>query len=380
MEIRQHVIIIGGGVIGLSIARELHKAGVREITVLDKGRIGREASFAAAGMLTPNAECVEKDDLYRLCEASRNKFPQLAEELVAETGIDIELDRGGTIAAAFTDDDEKRLQLKYAGQKAAGIRVERLSADETLAAEPEIAEYVRGGLLFQDDWQVENRRLLAALEKFALLNGIEVVPQTPVRSLIAENGRVYGVLSDNKRYHADITVLATGAWSSLIQIGGERMPFDVRPIRGQMIGFAPPERLFGHVIYSDRCYLVPRADGRILIGATVEDKGFENQVTPEGIKALTDAAFEIAPSLRGRDVLEAWSGLRPFAADGLPILGTANGISGLVVATAHYRNGILLSPLTARLVAGLILDGTHSEYFDLFGPDRFSAQKAEMSA
>lgn len=380
MEIRQHVIIIGGGVIGLSIARELFWMGARRITVIDKGQMGREASFAAAGMLTPNAEFEAIDDLHRLCDDSRKLFPQLAEDLRAETGIDIELDQSGTIFAAFTEDDERLLQLRYGRQLTAGIPVGIFSAKETLDAEPEIAGNVRGGLLFQNDWQVENRRLVAALEESASQNGIDLVTQTPIDSLITENGRVIGVVSGDRRYYADITVLATGAWSSLIKLGDEPTPFDVRPIRGQMISFLHPSRLFNRVVYSHRGYLVPRKDGRVLIGATVEDTGFVDQVTAEGVRSLTMAAVEIAPALRGKEIVEAWSGLRPFAADGLPILGTANGISGLVVATAHYRNGILLSPLTARLVAGLILDGTYSEYFDLFGPDRFSAQKAEMSA
>lgn len=363
------VLIIGGGVIGLSIARELSELGMERISVVDRGRIGSGASWAAAGMLSPNAECEEIDDFYRFCDESRLVFPELASCLLAETGIDIELDQTGTIYAAFSDDDLKHLDKRFDRQKAGGIPVNRLSAAETLGLEPAIASNVRGSLLFPDDWQVENRKLVSALTKFVLDNGIDVMQNLGVESLIVEGKRVCGAVAHGRRLFADITVLATGAWASYIRILGEMLPFTVKPIRGQMISYKPVTRSVQHIIYTPRGYLVPRADGRILIGATVEDVGFDDWTTDEGGSCLSGVANEIAPFLANEPILEHWSGLRPFAPGGTPIIGPVPGFEGLLAATGHYRNGILLAPLTANLIAELIFNGTRSPYLDVFGPE-----------
>src|SRR5687767_90675 len=176
------ILIIGAGVIGLSLARELHRRGLRRICMIERGSVGCKASYAAAGMLAPNAECEVIDDFYRFCDESRRSYPQLAEELLAETGIDIELDRSGTLYAAFSEADREHLALRYARQRAAGIPVEKLSAAESLNLEPCLAANVRECLYFPNDWQVENRRLLAALTKFALDNGITIIERRAVDS------------------------------------------------------------------------------------------------------------------------------------------------------------------------------------------------------
>ena len=363
------VLIIGGGVIGLSIARELHRLGVRRITLIERGPLGREASWAAAGMLVPNAENEAIDELYRFCDESRRMFPELADELMSETGIDIELDRTGTLYAAFTGEDYEHLDKRFELQKAAGIPVRRLSAAETISAEPAVASTVRGSLFFPNDWQVENRKLLEALRKYAVDNGIEIIENLAVDSLVVEGDTVRGAVAGEWALLADVTVLATGAWTSFIKIGGKALPFDVTPIRGQMISYRLVTRSFRHIVYSPRGYLVPRADGRILMGATVEDVGFDNAVTDDARRQLSNAAVEIAPFLANEPIAEHWSGLRPFAAGGLPVIGDVPGYERLLTATAHYRNGILLAPLTARIIAERIVSGRASEYFGLFGPD-----------
>jgi glycine oxidase len=363
-------IIIGGGVIGLSLARELHCLGQRRIAVVERGRIGREASFAAAGMLAPNAENEVVDDFYRFCDESRAMFPQLAQELLAETGVDIELDRSGTLYAAFTEEDSEHLNLRFARQIEAVIPVEKLTAADSLNAEPYLAENVRESLYFPNDWQVENRKLLTALKQYASVNGIELVEGTQVDSVIVEGSTVEGIAVGGRRFFAATTVLATGAWTSLIKIGDVPVPFLVKPIRGQMISFGPARRFFKRVIYSPRGYLVPRADGRILAGATVEDIGFDSTTTDDAVEGLRISAAEIAPCLADLKIAENWAGLRPFAKDGLPILGLVGGYDNLFVATAHYRNGILLAPVTAKLLAERIVNGMGSKYIGLFGPDR----------
>ena len=367
------VLIIGGGVIGLSIARELSRLGVDRIRVVDKGRPGGEASYAAAGMLVPNAENEEVDHFYRFCDESRLTFPELAAELLDETGIDIELDRSGTLYAAFSNADLDHIEKRFEVQRSAGIPVSRLSAAETLELEPAISPRVLASLYFPNDWQVENRKLLLALIKYVRNSGIEIIENFPVDSLIVEGGKVSGVVAGDRRLTANVTVLATGAWTSFIKVAGKALPFTVKPIRGQMISFKPVTRPFSHLIYSPRGYLVPRADGRILIGATVEDVGFDKETTADAFRQLSDAAVEIAPFLANEPVVEHWAGLRPFANGGRPIIGPVPGYDKMLIATAHYRNGILLAPLTAKVVAEFIVSGSHSRYFDHFGVSDRSA-------
>lgn len=369
------VLLIGGGVIGLCIARELALSGVQRVAVVERGQIGREASFAAAGMLAPNAENEKIDDLYRLCDASRQLFPDVAAQLHETTGIDIELDQNGTLYAAFTESDLDHIDLRFERQIKAGIPVQKLSAAEMRSAEPHISTAVLGGLFFANDWQVENRKYLAALKADVLRLGIELIENFEVSALNVTNGKVHGVSSVSEKIGADITVLATGAWTSLIKTEGSELPA-VRPIRGQMISFAGAERSFTKVIYSPRGYLVPRADGRILIGATVEDVGFECRVTDEAVMELRNAGTEIAPGLGDLEIAESWAGLRPFAEGGRPLLGDVPGYDGLLAATAHYRNGILLAPITGQLIAERIVRNSNSEFLTLFNGQVGSSAKA----
>lgn len=365
------VAIIGGGVIGLSIARELHRRGVGPITVVDKGPCGIESSWAAGGMLGPQAETDEGGLFFDLMLASRDLYPEFAAGLEAETGIDVELDRTGTLYFAFTDDDVRHLAERAAWQRAANLPVESLSADEARRAEPFASPDVREALYFPGDWQVENRKLLAALQRYAELNGIEIVEHRNAEALIVEQGRVTGVETAVSVIHADTTVLATGAWTSLIKLGVTSLPVKVEPVRGQMLTFSTAKRLFRHVIYSRRGYLVPRADGRILAGSTTEFAGFEKVTTEQAASAIREMATEIAPSVGALAVSDHWSGLRPFAADGLPVIGSIAGIDRLIVATAHYRNGILLAPVTAKIVADKLASGIEHAALTAFGPDRF---------
>ncbi|MBK8302406.1 MAG: glycine oxidase ThiO [Chloracidobacterium sp.] len=329
------ILIIGGGVIGLSIVRELHKSGVKRITVLEKGRCGEESSWAAAGMLGPQAEANEGGAFFDMTVTSREMYPQFAAELLAETGVDIELDRQGTLYLAFTDEDVDEVHKRLKWQRKVGLPVEHLSADDARRAEPFISTDVRGALLFPDDWQVENRKLLAALKSYAELNGIEIREDSPVEQLIVEDSRVIGARTPTETFYAGDTILATGAWTSLIKLGDADMPLKVEPVRGQIVAFQTAKRLFGHVIYSRRGYIVPRADGRILAGSTSENKGFEKTVTDTAADALRQMAAEIAPNLSSLAITDHWSGLRPFAMDGLPVLGAFTGIGGLTIATAQ---------------------------------------------
>ncbi len=369
------ILIIGGGVIGLSLARELRKKGVRRITILERGAsVSSESSYAAAGMLAPQAETDRADAFTEFCTESLRLYPNFAAELLDETGVDIELDRNGTLYLAFTEKDSAEIRRRYEWQKSEGLPLEHLTAQETRRAEPFVSPDVRESLFFPDDWQVENRKLLRALEKYAEINEIKIVPNAEVTSLLTENDKITGAATEGENFFAEKVVLTTGAWTSLIKTNNFALPL-IKPIRGQMICFQTAKRLFGKVIYTPRGYIVPRADGRILVGATVEDAGFDKSVTDVGTNILLETALEISPSLANLEIVEKWAGLRPFAVDGLPIIGDFAEIQNLFIAAAHYRNGILLAPLTAQILAEKILENTNSGYFNFFNPRRFAAVK-----
>jgi glycine oxidase len=366
------ILIIGGGVIGLSIARALHKKGFPQITILERAALGKESSYAAAGMLAPQAETDKTDEFFQFCSESNRLYPQFAAELFDETDVDIELDRSGTLYLAFTNEDVKEIRNRFEWQTSAGLQVEHLTARETRQAEPFVSPDVLESLFFPNDWQVENRKVLHALHKYCDLYGIEIRENTEVKNLLIENNRVAGAETEREKFRAETVVLATGAWTSLIKAGNFLLP-RVLPVRGQMISFYTAKRIFSKVIYSPRGYLVPRADGRVLAGATVEDAGFDKTVNAEGIDFVREHALEIAPSLVNLEIQDTWAGLRPFAADGLPVVGECAEIENLLIATAHYRNGILLAPLTAQILADKIADGKDSDYFRFFSPKRFLA-------
>jgi glycine oxidase len=365
------ILIIGGGIIGLATARALYRKGVSRITILERAAVGAEASHAAAGMLAPNAETEKLDDFFRLCNESNQLYTEFAAELQDETNIDIELDRQGTLYVALTDEDSMEIRRRFEWQKRAGLVVEHLTARETRAMEPFLSPDVRESLFFPDDWQVENRRLLEALEKFARINNIEIRENTSITKLLIENGKIVGAESEREKFFAPQVVLAAGAWTSLVEAENLVLP-EVVPVRGQMIAFHTAKRLFQKVIYSPRGYLVPRADGRLLAGATVENAGFDKSVSRAGIEFLRENALEIAPLLVNLEITEKWAGLRPRAADGFPILGGFPHVENLYLATAHYRNGILLAPLTAKILAEKIAGGIDSDYLKIFSPQRFA--------
>lgn len=361
------VLIIGGGIIGLSIARELRKKGVKNLTILERGEVGKEASHAAGGMLAVHAETNKIDDFFHFCRESLNLYNELAEQLFDETGVDIELDKEGTFYLAFNEQDAEEIRKRYEWQKDAGLEVEKMSPTEIHKLEPFVSPDVLEGLFFPNDWQVENRKLLHALQKFCELNEIKVIENTEITRLLFEDGKVVGVESNSSSYFADAVILATGAWTSLIK-ADVALP-KVKPIRGQMISFQTVKRLFSKVVYSPRGYLIPRRDGRILFGATSEDAGFDKSTTDTASEILRENALEIAPSLVNLEISDSWTGLRPFAADGLPILGEI--AENLFIATAHYRNGILLAPATAKILAEKVVNNQDSRYFESFSPNRF---------
>lgn len=366
------IVIIGGGVIGLAVARGLALRGVRDVLLIERDSLGAESSRAAAGMLAPQAEANRAHEFFFLTCQSRNMYPAFAAALLDETGIDIELETTGTLYLAFTEHDVEELQKRYEWQTKAGLTVEKMDTRAVRQLEPAINEDVRLALKFPLDTQVENRRLISALAAASERLGVRLETGTAVTSLRIERDRVTGVETSRGFIAAKSVVIAGGAWSSLLGAGDKALPdLRIKPVRGQMLCFQPNLRLTKHVIYSPRGYLVPRRDGRLLAGSTTEHAGFEKQVTASGAHSIISAALEISPQVASLPLVDSWAGLRPRAADTLPVLGPCDEIAGVYYATGHYRNGILLAPITGELIAGAIVDKVFPAALQIFSPDRF---------
>jgi glycine oxidase len=362
------VVIVGGGVIGLSIARALVQRGVRDVCLIERGSLGSEASFAAGGILAPQAEADSPDEFFALACRSRDLYPAFAAALREETGVDIELDSTGTLYVAFTDGDLREIDARFEWQSKAGLAVERLTPAEARELEPCISEALQGALRFPRDVQVENRRLVNALVNSVAKQGVRIFADTSVESLTVERQRLRGLETSRGYLSCQKVIIAAGTWSSTIE--HSQTP-KIEPVRGQMICFDAKPQLTHHVIYSPRGYLVPRQDGRLLAGSTSEHAGFTKQVTAGGINQIIANAHEISPKILNFPIVDTWSGLRPRAPDGLPVLGPCGEIDGLFYATGHYRNGILLAPVTGELIAEAVVTGRVSPLLAAFSPNRF---------
>ena len=370
------VIVVGGGVIGLSIARELVRRGVHDVVLVERSQPGAEASSAAGGILGPQVEADHADEFFRLSCASRDMYPEFAAALREETGIDVELDTTGTLYLGFTEQYEAELRQRYEWQKSQGLSVEWLSGDEARRHEPKISDRVACALRFPNDIQVENRHLITALTRANEKLGVRLLSNCNVLSLTLERKAICGVETSSGSIRAPVVVIAAGAWSSLI--GCVRPSINIEPVRGQMLCFKPSSQIAQHVIYSARGYLVPRKDGRLLAGSTSEHAGFENCVTDEGLRTIRSMAAEIIPMLRDFPLADSWAGFRPCAEDGLPVLGPTEDVRGLFFATGHYRNGILLAPITGKLIADAIVYGASTPQLSTFSPTRFRSAAAAV--
>lgn len=366
------VVIIGGGVIGLAVARALALRGARDVLLIERTSLGAESSSAAAGMLAPQAEANRAHEFFYLTCQSRDMYPAFASALLDETGIDVELETTGTLYLAFTEHDEDELERRYEWQKRAGLAIAKLTADMARKLEPSICEDVRAALRFPLDTQVENRRLISALAASNERLGVRMEAGTNVVSLKVERGRVVGIETSRGFIATDLVVIAGGAWSSLLGASDIALPnLRIKPVRGQMLCFEANPQICRHVIYSPRGYIVPRRDGRLLAGSTTEHAGFEKRVTAAGVHSILSAALEISQQIASLPMTDSWAGLRPRAADTLPVLGPCAEIEGVFYATGHYRNGILLAPITGELIARAIVDRVFPPSLNIFSPDRF---------
>jgi glycine oxidase len=351
------VVIAGAGLIGLAVAFELALRGAT-VRVFDTGEPGRAASWAGAGMLAPYTEAVDDLPFLDLCASSLDAYPAFVERIREAGGIDPKLYLDGIVHAAFDDAQFERLSSRVRELRADGIDCDLLDRAQTLALEPSLGANVVGASIVRREGSVDNRRLgralLAACDKIGVL-----VSQVAHIAVECDERRVLGVRTDRGFVPAGSVVNACGAWAgSLEGVPATCLP-PVFPMKGQMLALAVPDGLIRKTVWVPGAYFVPRDDGRLLVGATVESEGFDTRVTAEGMHALLDAALAAAPALRGFTVAETWAGLRPGTPDGRPFIG-ATPLEGFYLATGHFRNGILLAAATATLVADAI-QGERSE-------------------
>lgn len=320
-------------------------------------------------MLAPQAEGLSPGPFLDLCLKSRDMFGPLEEVLKEETGIDIEYLRSGLLYLFLTEEDEVHAKRMLEEQRGRGLRVEWWDRRQVLEAEPHVTPEIRGALYLPDDRQVQNARMVRALSLLGARRGVQFVEGSPVTALVRDRDRTIGVRSPTETYHAGKVVIAGGAWSGGIgQLLDQEIP--IRPARGQLLSLDTRRDLFRHILYAPQAYVVPRASGEVVVGSTVEFAGFEKHVTAAGIEGLLAAARGLVPALARRPILKAWSGFRPWTPDELPYLGPIPGARGFYIASGHFRNGILLAPVTGQLMAQLLLDEKPALSLDPFQLDR----------
>ena len=358
------VLVVGGGIIGCATALELARAGCR-VTVFERAAPGAEASSAAAGLLVPIDESPETS-FARLALASWRLYPDVVRDLEARTGIDVEYVTRGTIYPASAS---RKARDVSQWADLAEFGVETLEDGEVQRREPALSPTIRHAVFVKGDHWLNNQRLVLAYAQAAASSGVELRGGDNVSRVIVEGGRARAVVTEGERIDGDAVLLAAGAWSGELMAGlGARLR--IEPRRGQMIALAHVPPVITHCVHGE-VYLIPRPSGELLIGATVERAGFQRAVTAEGISSLLQSAIELVPALRDLPIARTWCGFRPWAPDSLPVLGPWPGIDGLFIATGHFRNGILLAPITARLMTDWITGGAPSLEVKDFLPDRF---------
>ncbi|HEY3959046.1 MAG TPA: glycine oxidase ThiO [Solirubrobacteraceae bacterium] len=374
------VAIVGGGIIGLATAWRARARGMA-VTVLERDTTGQGTSHVAAGMLAPVAEAEFGEAGRRLLELglrSAEMWPGFAAELQEATGEDVGLRRSGTLVLARDEDEARELERQLAFRRSLGLHAERLLPSAARDREPALAPTVRLALEVPNDHSVDPRPVLAALRHACARVGVEIREHTLVRSveLDAAGARVTGVaLGDGERVPAGQVVMAAGAWTEQVEGLPRPAQMPVRPVKGQILRLRDPAGpgLLARVVRFEGGYLVPRGDGRYVLGATVEERGFELQPTTGGVYELLRDAHELVPGLSELQIEELSVGLRPGTPDNAPAIG-AGALAGLVWATGHHRNGILLAPLTAELVVATLAGDPPGPLAAACAPDRFTTR------
>ncbi|WP_457623249.1 glycine oxidase ThiO [Persephonella sp.] len=357
-------IIIGGGIIGLTIARELSKKNI-DITLIEKDTIGRGASWVAGGMLAPQAEGLKEGLFLDFCLEGRDIYESYIKELEYETGINVNYWKCGIFCPAFSDEEEEDLKENIKNYEKLGLSGFWVSQNEIKELYPNINENIIGGAFYPDDGQVDNRMMLNALVKSMLINNVEILEGYEVKEIEINSDKFESVVTDKGKIWGDFCVISAGAWSS------EILKIPVFPLKGEMTAIEYPDLNFDRIFFSSKAYIIPRKDkSRVIIGATEENVGFKEGNTVKGILKLLNGLNETFLGLEEKRVIEFWYGYRPSTPDYLPILGKTD-INGLYLATGHHRNGILLAPITAKVISDLIVNNNENIYLKEFNLSRF---------
>jgi len=368
--------IAGGGVIGGAIALELARAGLR-VAVFDRQQAGQEASWAGAGILSPAPENPGMVAMVPLGKASLALYPEFVGWVEEISGKSTGFRPKGTLEALFSHDTKAELSTIIALHHGLGLKAEPLRAEDARELEPALSEEVEAAVLRPEEGSVDNRALTTAILKAAERSGAEIFSGDGAKAIWREGNRCAGLLLQNEKVEAKWTIIAAGCFSATIEGIAPYVP--VRPAKGQMAALRADDLKMERVLWSERIYLVPRNDGRILAGATIEYAGFDKRTTAGGIGKILSGAIDLAPGLANARLEETWAGLRPDSPDHLPILGPTN-VDGLLIATGHFRSGILLAPVTARLVREWITEQRVSADWDRFSPLRFPSATADAAS
>ena len=374
------VAIVGAGICGLGIGWRLAQAGA-EVEVFERGEAGRGATWAAAGMLAAGVETEPGEErLLELNLLSRETWPAFARELEAASGLGIGYRDEGTLVVAPTRDDAGRLRATFDFQRGLGLDLDWLTPAEARRREPCLGPNLAGAVYSAKDHQVDNRAVARALKTAYLAAGGGLRENCEVTGLDLAAGRLRGLWAGERRVRADVVVLAAGSWSQDLPGLPEAVRPPVRPVKGQVLALAmsPEAPLLSHVLWAPGLYLVPRRNGHLIVGATVEEKGYDDRMTAGGVFALLEAAWRAVPAVEELPIEEMWVGFRPTSRDDAPILGPTP-LEGLYLATGHHRNGILQAPATADLVSRAVLSGVLPAPLRPFTLERFAAS-AEPTA
>jgi len=368
------VLIIGGGIIGLSIAWRLIGIG-KKVVVVDKRNLGKEASWAAAGMLSGRLDLKPSEkQLLPIFEKSHHAWPKFAKELENKSGKRIGYRKEGTLMIACDINEEQKLKNNYNFLKNNNIHVSWLSGNKIREKEPYVSNNVLSGFFSPEDHHVNNRYILDALITILKKNKNNCIfkENTEVEKIITDKDQVIGVQTRNETIKTKEIIICSGAWTNKIKnIEIKEVP--IRPVKGQMVCLKMPKNisLLKHILWRENVYLVPRDNSDLIIGATEEEMGFDKSLTAGGIYNLLKIAREVLPAIENLSIVESWAGLRPATRDEAPIIGPSKKIKGLIYATGHHRNGILLAPLTSNVIKNYYLNGKIENDFNNLRPGRF---------
>jgi glycine oxidase len=368
------VVIIGGGVIGCSIAYQLRKAGA-DVLVIERQEVAAEASSAAAGLLAPFGSLTGPGPFSDLVLASWSLAPALLPQIEQESGIQVEYRRVGALHVATNDNEVEALRQQRKGWEVLGARMTWLAAEDVYAHEPLLGEQsIQAAILIEGEGSIKAPAVARAYAEAARRAGVRFALATEATDIVRSGSRVVGVrTAQGETISCQRLVIAGGAWSARC---GEwlGLTIPIVPMKGQILSLGQPEPALQHIIFSDDLYFVPKLDGTIFVGATVEQAGFDKRLTAGGIAWLLNSAIRLIPALEQATIVQMWSGLRPWSRDSQPVLGLAPGWENVILATGHSAMGFELSAITGKMIAELIISGQTPELIRPFGIERFLEQ------